>query len=231
LRAVRAMYPSLQVGPQDVLSSWAGLRPLIYEEGKGPSELSRKDEIFLASSGLITIAGGKLTGFRKMAEKVVNLVAQQLQVERGVAFGRCTTDRAPISGGNFGGLAFEEWKKQAVYLSEQRGIAFAEIERLIELYGSNVSSILQRYDECEDDNLECRLLAAEVSYAIEEEMALKASDFLNRRSAMMYFAPERADRLADLVTELMGQRLGWTESRRLAELAEIRAEHRACTLQ
>ena len=67
------MLSESRLGPDDIESGWSGLRPLVREEGKGPSEISRKDEMFISDSGLITIAGGKLTGFRKMAEKVVNL--------------------------------------------------------------------------------------------------------------------------------------------------------------
>ena len=75
--AVNANFPSVSLTVSDIESSWAGLRPLIYEEGKSASELSRKDEIFESPSGLISIAGGKLTGYRKMAERVVNLVIRK----------------------------------------------------------------------------------------------------------------------------------------------------------
>lgn len=54
-----------------ILSVWSGVRPLIYEEGKNASELSRRDEVLISPSGLISIAGGKLTGYRAMAEEVV----------------------------------------------------------------------------------------------------------------------------------------------------------------
>lgn len=83
LDAVNGMFPELRITTEDIESSWAGIRPLIYEEGKGPSEISRRDEIWQSESGLITIAGGKLTGYRKMAETVVDRVAAQLEAEAG----------------------------------------------------------------------------------------------------------------------------------------------------
>ncbi|MDX1667761.1 MAG: glycerol-3-phosphate dehydrogenase/oxidase, partial [Saprospiraceae bacterium] len=70
VKAVNYMFPDVHLREADVESSWAGLRPLIHEEGKSASEMSRKDEIFESKSGLISIAGGKLTGYRKMAERV-----------------------------------------------------------------------------------------------------------------------------------------------------------------
>lgn len=79
LKAVNNVFPDAGLQTQDIISSWAGLRPLIHEEGKSPSELSRKDEIFIADSGLISIAGGKLTGYRKMAEKVVNKIVKDIE--------------------------------------------------------------------------------------------------------------------------------------------------------
>lgn len=103
LKAVRFMFPDVKVTEDDVESSWAGIRPLIYEEGKDPSEISRKDEIWIGDSGLVTIAGGKLTGYRKMAEDVVDLLARQFQEEFGRTFPSCQTKHMPISGGDFGG--------------------------------------------------------------------------------------------------------------------------------
>src|SRR2546430_2546190 len=62
----------------DVVATRAGLRPLLHEEGKGPSEISRRDEIMEAENGLVSIAGGKLTTHRRMAERVVDLVCRRL---------------------------------------------------------------------------------------------------------------------------------------------------------
>src|SRR6185503_5990685 len=76
LRGISGTFSGLTLSIDDIESSWAGLRPLIHEEGKSASELSRKDEIFESKSGLISIAGGKLTGYRKMAERVVDLVVK-----------------------------------------------------------------------------------------------------------------------------------------------------------
>ena len=101
LSAVNNMFPACGLSVDDVLSSWCGLRPLIHEEGKDPSELSRKDEIFVSKSGLISIAGGKLTGFRKMAERTVDEVEKDLfQLEKRPIEG-CNTENLKLSGGNF----------------------------------------------------------------------------------------------------------------------------------
>ncbi len=71
LKQINNIAPTVKLELKDVKSVWSGLRPLIHEEGKDPSELSRKDEIFHSKTGLISIAGGKLTGYRIMAKNVV----------------------------------------------------------------------------------------------------------------------------------------------------------------
>ena len=83
----------------DIQSTWAGLRPLIHEDGKSPSELSRKDEIFISEHGLISIAGGKLTGYRKMAERTVDLAFRQIEASGGKRFGVSRSSSRKLSGG------------------------------------------------------------------------------------------------------------------------------------
>ena len=70
INGVNATFPKQRIENSDIISSWAGLRPLIEEQGKASTEISRKDEIFISSTGMITIAGGKLTGYRLMAKKL-----------------------------------------------------------------------------------------------------------------------------------------------------------------
>ncbi|MFN7601693.1 MAG: glycerol-3-phosphate dehydrogenase/oxidase, partial [Bacteroidota bacterium] len=106
LNAVNATFPAVQLQVGDVESSWAGLRPLIHEEGKSASELSRKDEIFESDSGLISIAGGKLTGYRKMAERIVDKVLDEKFPNNRAA---CQTASVYLSGNDF--KNYEEVRK------------------------------------------------------------------------------------------------------------------------
>src|SRR5690606_24185937 len=98
IEAVNNMFPEINLNLADIESSWAGLRPLIHQEGKSPSELSRKDEIFISPSQLISIAGGKLTGYRKMAERAVDKVTQRIEKHK-QELKNCHTDTIVISGG------------------------------------------------------------------------------------------------------------------------------------
>src|SRR5699024_4142536 len=103
IAAVNYMFPTVQLTADKVESSWARIRPLIWEEGKSPSEISRKDEIWESETGLLTIAGGKLTGYRHMAEEIVDKLAGILQRDFSLEFKPCMTKNQPISGGDIGG--------------------------------------------------------------------------------------------------------------------------------
>src|SRR6218665_1361825 len=99
LKCVNACFPGNSITLQDIESGWEGIRPLINKPGKGPSEISRRDETFTWPSGLITIAGGKLTGYRKMAQRVVDLVAHHISKSRQshTAIGPCITDQIALA--------------------------------------------------------------------------------------------------------------------------------------
>ena len=100
LDVANRFFPSCGLVPEDVLGTWAGLRPLVCpeEEGLGASQVSREHTIEVAEDGLITVAGGKLTTYRLMADEVVNEVAQQLRAE-GYHIGGCPTGNVLLPGG------------------------------------------------------------------------------------------------------------------------------------
>ncbi|USG67636.1 glycerol-3-phosphate dehydrogenase/oxidase [Brevibacillus ruminantium] len=217
LYAVNSMFPAVSLQPDDVLSNWAGLRPLIYEEGKGPSELSRKDEIFHSPTGLITIAGGKLTGFRKMAEKVVDLVAQKLREQEGKSYPGCSTDTIVISGGERNGYQhYEDWKQEMLRQGVERGVDAGTAWEWIETYGTNTLHIYKRISsERQQDE---RLLAAQIQYAIEEERTVHALDFLRLRTGWTYFQLQKAEAQKEQVIRLMGEELGWSDEEAAKQL-------------
>lgn len=213
LAAINAMFPGVSLHKGDVTSHWAGVRPLIYEEGKGPSELSRKDEIIHSPSGLISIAGGKLTGYRKMAEKVVNLVAQRLAIETGCSYPGCSTDRVMISGGErFGHTVYARCQIELVEKGLARGVPEKSAQEWVNHYGSNVLSIYNRLGAVRkkgDTLREEQLLRAQLMYAIEEEMTVMAVDFLRLRTGWSFFQLDRINAYADLVLQGMSQQLKW----------------------
>jgi len=191
LDATNRIFPRQKLKIHDILSSWSGLRPLIHVEGKDPSELSRKDELFESETGLISISGGKLTGYRKMAERVTDRVIKRLKLANsGKSFTKCRTENYSLGGGNFKNreAVFEFIEKQAGE-AIQIGASFADISKLVWKYGRNTELIIDKaysnWPTTKDKS--AALLNAEMWYSIEHEMSVRPDDFWIRRTGALYF--------------------------------------------
>ncbi|MEO9512283.1 MAG: glycerol-3-phosphate dehydrogenase/oxidase [Flavobacteriaceae bacterium] len=188
ISAVNNMFPNINLEMEDIISSWAGLRPLIHEEGKSASELSRKDEIFTSDSGLFSIAGGKLTGYRKMAERVVNRIARKIDEDHGIEIPECTTDKIPLCGS-----AFKKYKHVKKYIDEVfnriKADGFSEYDAwyLVTNYGKQTEIILENYSALRNKDIYLKMIRAEVQFTIAHEMVLNPMDFFIRRTGRLYF--------------------------------------------
>ena len=209
--AIHYMFPNVTISSEDVESTWAGVRPLIYEDGKNPSEISRKDEVWQSLAGLFTIAGGKLTGYRKMAESIVNTIAKQLGEEQ---YGPCVTKHLLLSGGDVGGSTqFESFLAKKQELAESYGLSREEGRELAKLYGSNVDMVFQYahiLQSVKTSSLPLSLLA-QIYYAIHYEMAYSPVDFLVRRTSMLYFKVDLYATYKDEVLKVMKDLLHYSE--------------------
>ena len=185
LDKVIKIFPSANITKDDVISSWAGLRPLIHEKGKSPSELSRKDEIFISESNLISIAGGKLTGFRKMSKKIVDLL---LKKDQSLPQSKCKTKRKKIHVNSFESYAdFENYHKELHDLHKEAGITKFDSWYLTTTYGKNAEVIIKKALTYNDRKIALSLIKAEIEYTILYESATRPDDFFNRRTGKLYF--------------------------------------------
>jgi glycerol-3-phosphate dehydrogenase len=226
-KAINDMFPQVKIEAEDIESSWAGVRPLIYEEGKDPSEISRKDEIWESDSGLITIAGGKLTGYRKMAEIVVDLITKQVESEEGRHLQACKTKHFPISGGHFDGsgnfVSFIEEKEKEGKIN---GFTKDEYHKLIHRYGSNIDRIFdiaKRYDPSNKYSLSLEVYV-QIIYALEDEMTVKPVDFFIRRTGALFFNIKWVHEWKQGVIELMTDYFGWTNEEKTTYQEELETE-------
>lgn len=217
LTCIDNYFPDVQLTMADIESSWAGVRPLIYEKGKESTKISRKDEIWESKSGLITIAGGKLTGYRKMAERAVSLVVKRLLLVGKGPFGASTTKKCVLSGGAVGDAEqflqlINSYARKAVTF----GLTEQEIRYLVSKYGSNVDVLLNWSLEARPSVN--RLLYAELMYAIHDEMTVSPADFFIRRTGDLYFNIQRINRCKKEAVQLMSDIFKWsTEQKRAYE--------------
>lgn len=216
--AIQYMFPDAHITEQDIESSWAGVRPLILEEGKDPSEISRKDEVWVSDSGLITIAGGKLTGYRKMSEMVVDKVAKQFEQEQYKLFGECQTEHLPISGGDVGGSRkFDRFVEQQVQKGTALGLSRDEASELVHSYGTNVKKIFQILSSGGEDMEKSQLskeVYARLKYAIDEESLATPVDFFLRRTGALLFNIHWVYQWKEAVIDYMAGAFGWSEEKK-----------------
>ncbi|MWV44571.1 FAD-dependent oxidoreductase [Paenibacillus sp. HJL G12] len=214
VNAINFMFPDVNITERDIESSWAGVRPLIYEEGKDPSEISRKDEIWESGSGLLTIAGGKLTGYRKMAETIVDVLSQKLSEAQHRSFKACRTKHLPISGGDMGGSkGFDAWVQKAAPAGVQAGLTQEEAVRLARMYGTNTHKVYQRIAEGKEEANAFNMplaLYGQLAYALDAEMVASPVDFLTRRTGATLFNIDLARKMKEPVIKMMSSCLGWS---------------------
>jgi glycerol-3-phosphate dehydrogenase len=215
IKAINYMFPDVKITEKDIESSWAGVRPLIWEEGKDPSEISRKDEIWESESGLLTIAGGKLTGYRKMAETIVDLVVKKFKEEGYKVFSGCTTKKMPISGGEVGGSSkFPAFVDAMAEKGMALGLTKDEGKHLASMYGSNIeqihSLIEQSGSEAEKYGLP-KTLWAKLKYALEYELIATPADFFIRRTGALLFDIDTVKKYQNPVISYMAEYFSWTQ--------------------
>ncbi|EGQ4412552.1 glycerol-3-phosphate dehydrogenase/oxidase [Staphylococcus pseudintermedius] len=209
--AINYMFPTVHITDADIESTWAGVRPLIFEEGKDPSEISRKDEIWEGKSGLLTIAGGKLTGYRHMALEIVDLVEKRLKQEYKLKFKEVDTKHIPISGGDVGGSAnFEQFIEDKVAAAKAMNLDTDLARRLATKYGSNVDDLFAIAQAAQHQNTGLPLeLYVELVYGVQNELVVKPTDFLVRRIGTLYFDIDTVLRHKDTVVDVLADLLGY----------------------
>ena len=212
LDAANRTFAGAPLARRDVLAAWAGLRPLLREEGKSPSEISRKDEILVdPATGLVSIAGGKLTTARRMAERVVDLVFGRL----GRPVPPCRTDQVPLPGG-------ERTIDAATVAGRLPQLDAAGVARLIRLYGAGSDRILARIAKTPAAGEVVPGLPgvtrAEIEHAVDQEMALTLEDVLERRTRSLSFDRGQGLGGVETVAGIAAARLGWTAARTADEI-------------
>lgn len=223
LETIHEMFPNVKLLEDDIESTWAGVRPLIHEEGKSPSEISRKDEIFISDSGLMSIAGGKLTGYRKMGEQVVNMVTKQLKQETGHSYPESQTKHLPISGGNVNGATgFESFALASIHEGQRLGISENEAYSLVHRYGSNVQKVFYYFEQA-PKHLELNpIVYAELMYSLEYEQVYKPVDFFIRRTGALFFNISWVEKHQQSVVNFMKEYFNWNNEQYDEYLEELK---------
>lgn len=217
LETLRSYFPDLTATSADVVGTFAGLRPLLAADGSSSaSAVSREHKLVEESSGLLTLVGGKLTTYRKMAEEVVDRVAAKLRSEHGIQSRQsCRTARVPIRHFAAGG-------GRDALLRGASGVPPEAMQRFAARFPGeeDLLAALAREDRSLAVPLSPRspYLAAEIVFACTHEMAATLPDLMIRRTRLFYREPDQGLSLAPRVADLAAAALGWSAAERSRQL-------------
>jgi glycerol-3-phosphate dehydrogenase len=208
LRSANAVFPNARLTVQDVTAAWAGLRPLLADGGRSTAAVPREHRIVESDSGLITVAGGKLTTYRSMAAEAVDRVARKLSdLDGRPRPARAPTDVEPLPGGDVANLAAlaEELAKE--------GITAPAADHLVATYGGEAAAVanlaLSERELAEPLLNGFPHLRAEVVHQARREMAMTVEDVMVRRTHLYHRHRSQAERAAADVASLLARELGW----------------------
>ncbi len=214
LGVVERSLPGATLAPTDVAASFAGLRALAAAgDGRAPSSVSREEVMLESRGGLISIAGGKLTTHREIAERIVDRAAKLL----GRDPGRSPTRDTPLPGAR--PAEIEDSRGAAAALA---ALASDLREAMAARYGTRAivaaSLVSESLELARPLAPGCPVAAAEVVYAVRYEMASSVADFIRRRTALSWRHPRYAGAAAEAAARLMAAELGWDRAREQSEL-------------
>ncbi len=208
LRAVNT-WLTTRITTDDIVGTWAGLRPLVKTaSSERTADLSRRHSVTTSTSGVITVTGGKLTTYRRMAADAVDEVTAQLGVRA-----RCRTAHLELDG--------------AAGFREPAERDHSPASHLARRYGSHASAVAElaasRADLSEPLVPGLPYIRAEAIWAARHEMARTVDDVLSRRTRARLLARDASASAAGSVAALLASELGWSAEHAERQAADYRA--------
>lgn len=192
------------------------------EKELDPSAVSRGSSFERDENGLFTLAGGKITDYRKMAEGALKVIIQVLKEDFGKSFKLINSTTYPVSGGEINPANVDSELEAYAQLGTLSGLSMDDARYLANLYGSNAPKVFA---------LTRQLTAAEglslaetlsLHYAMDYEMALKPTDYFLRRTNHLLFMRDSLDALIDPVINEMAKHFEWSDQERVAQEDDLR---------
>jgi len=202
LDAANSFFPASNLTTGDVVSAWAGIRPLLPTKDDTPGGATREHLVSTSDAGVVTITGGKLTTYRVMANDALEVVAGRL----GRALPRDVTRNLPLPGGDFSSLA--ALTEEVAHTIGDRALA----AHLAETYGTRWRAVWPDVgapggSERLDDTLP--YVAGELRYSVREELACTLGDLLVRRTHIAFETRDHGAAAAERAAPVVSPLLGW----------------------
>ena len=210
IELVNKRFPGISLKPEHAISCYAGLRPLLVAEGSA-GEISRRDKIIKTPSGTFIIGGGKLTTYRKISQKAVNLILRELKLSAKP----CETGTVPLLKDppvvdNSGSFRID--KDTAEYLKKRYGDGYLEIIQIVEKNQDMADRIYENLP----------FIFAEIEYGIKNEMLVHVGDFFRLRTEIFLKSSDNGMSMLDKCSGILGHALGLTDVEIKAQIMDYR---------
>ncbi|RMC50041.1 glycerol-3-phosphate dehydrogenase/oxidase [Lactobacillus sp. ESL0263] len=242
LGIINKKYPSAHLTIDDVEASWAGVRPLIEVEVEGneaadaatgasvsdstsaPSAVSRGSSLTEAEDGLITLAGGKLTDYRIMANGAMDKILEKLHDKFSKNFTLQDSAEIKVAGGDFDSDNAEEELARIAKEGEEAGLSKADATEIANLFGSEAEQIFDYARTIKPADGLSLGETATLDYSLAEEMTLTPVDYLLRRTYHILFKSDTLNEVKTGVVNHMADYYGWDKVQREEYETELRNE-------
>lgn len=231
-KSANIMFPKANFSPDDVIATWAGLRPLIHEEAESASDVSREHQIYVNDDGVILIAGGKLTTYRLMAKDLVKSAIRWLRDNKNDIFAdrelkRPRTKKRPLPGGvGFIDSSVKGVEMLAAAIAKESDLPLALTTHWAFTYGSRARELAHLV--ADDAKLQEPLQSdlphtwAEIEYAIRNELVRTVDDVLSRRVPILLLGLDQGLDILEAVADRMSAARNWDAERRDIEIARYK---------
>ncbi|MGL9729757.1 type 1 glycerol-3-phosphate oxidase [Enterococcus sp. DIV0756] len=193
------------------------------EKRLAPSSVSRGSSLEQAPDGMITLSGGKITDYRKMAAGAIDLIRQLLNEHYGLTFKEVDSKTYSVSGGDFDPTKLTETVAEYAKIGIDAGLSEEEATYIADFYGTNASKIFQLAKEMSAYPGMSLAESARLRYGIEEEMVLTPVDYLLRRTNHLLFERDSLDALRQPILEAMAEYLEWDATEKAEMAAQLNA--------
>ncbi|MBU5361862.1 type 1 glycerol-3-phosphate oxidase [Enterococcus raffinosus] len=205
---------------EDVLNNLESSRA---EKRLAPSSVSRGSSLEQAPDGMITLSGGKITDYRKMAAGAIDLIRQLLNEHYGLTFKEVDSKTYSVSGGDFDPTKLTETVAEYAKMGIEAGLSEEAATYIADFYGTNASKIFQLAKEMSAYPGMSLAESARLRYGIEEEMVLTPVDYLLRRTNHLLFERDNLDALRQPVLEAMAGYFEWDATEKAEMTAQLNA--------
>ncbi|MDU7056132.1 MAG: glycerol-3-phosphate dehydrogenase C-terminal domain-containing protein, partial [Enterococcus hirae] len=197
------------------------------EKHLDPSAVSRGSSLDRDDNGLLTLAGGKITDYRKMAEGALKLIRQLLKDDYRMSVKEIDSKHYPVSGGDFDPTKLEETVEELTKIGVESGLAEADAKYIADFYGTNAKKIFALAKEMTPYEGLSLAESARLRYGLEEEMVLAPGDYLIRRTNHLLFERDQLDAIKQPIIDAIASYFAWSaeeKKRQEAHLEELIAE-------